>query len=382
MSLVLLVVLLALAAGSIVYCFLVIAAVLRAPRPAGREPSDGGPLPAVSVLKPLRGLDPGLDDNLRSFFRQDYPEFEILFGIDDPGDPALGVVERVRAEFPGVPSRVLITGESPYANPKDFSLETMAKAAAHQILVMSDSDIRVTPDMLRTLAAEMADPAMGCLTCPYRAVPGAGFWSTLEALGMNTEFMAGVLVARMLEGMKFGVGPTMVIRKEALAKIGWFSRVGDSYIDDFLIGRYTAEAGYKTELSGYVIEHRIGAMPFWKNVKHRVMWQRGTRFSRPAGYFGQIFTYPIPIALLLLAAAPAWWPVAAAAGILRVAAAWTVAVVMLGDPLLRRWWILLPVQDLLSFVSWAAAFFGDTIVWRGRRFRLGAEGRLIPGGSK
>ncbi len=195
---------------------------------------------------------------------------------------------------------------------------------------------------------------------------------------MNTEFMSGILVARMLEGMKFGVGPTMVMRKEALEKIGWFSRVGDSYIDDFLLGRYAAEAGYGTELSAHVIEHRIGSEPFWKNVKHRVMWQRGTRFSRPSGYFGQIFTYPIPIALILLAVSPASWPLTATAFVFRYAAAAATAVTVLGDPLfLRRWW-LLPLQDSLAFVSWAAAFFGRTILWRGRRFRLGEEGRLVP----
>jgi len=181
----------------------------------------------------------------------------------------------------------------------------------------------------------------------------------------------------MLEGMKFGVGPTMVMRREALEKIGWFSRVGDSYIDDFLLGRYTAEAGYETELSGYVIEHRIASEPFLKNVKHRVMWQRGTRFSRPAGYFGQLFTYPIPLALLLVVVAPAWWPLAAAAFVTRYAAAYATAVRVLRDRLFPRRWFVLPLQDTLAFLSWAAAFFGRTILWRGRRYKLGEAGRLI-----
>jgi len=368
-------------AGAVVYCVMVMVAARRYLKDRRGTPLNAGgaaALPPFSILKPLRGLDDGLDENLRSFFRQDYPEFEILLGIDEPGDPALAVVERVRKEFPEVPSRVLVTGEGAYANPKDHSLECMAKAAAHELLVMSDSDIRVSPDMLRTFAAEFRPEKMGCITCPYRAVPGKSFWSRLEAIGMNTEFMSGILVARMLEGMKFGVGPTMVMRKEALEKIGWFSRVGDSYIDDFLLGKYTADAGYDTELSAYVIEHRIGGEPFLKNVKHRVMWQRGTRFSRPAGYFGQLFTYPIPIALILLAVSPASWPLAAGAFAFRYAAAIATAVTALRDPLFpSRWW-LLPLQDVLAFLSWAAAFFGNTIIWRGRRFRLGEEGRLIP----
>ncbi len=374
-----LVLLLPLMAGSLVYCVMVMVAARRYLAERRPEPVPPAGLPPFSILKPLRGLDEGLDDNLRSFFRQDYPEFEILFGIDEPGDPALAVVERVRAEFPEIPSRVLITGESPYANPKDYSLESMAKQAANDILVMSDSDIRVTPGMLRIFAAEFAGERVGCITCPYRAVAGASLWTGLEALGMNTEFMPGILVARMLEGMRFGVGPTMVMRKEALARIGWFSRVGDSYIDDFLLGKYTAEAGYETELSGYVIEHRIGSQPFIKNVKHRVMWQRGTRFSRPVGYFGQIFTYTIPIALILVAVAPGWWPLSLAAVAFRYAAAWSTAVPVLNDPLFRRRWWLLPLQDVMAFLSWTAALFGNSIQWRGRKFKLGVEGRLIPG---
>jgi ceramide glucosyltransferase len=155
------------------------------------------------------------------------------------------------------------------------------------------------------------------------------------------------------------------------------SRVGDSYIDDFLIGRYIAEAGYRTDLSAYVIDHRIGSQPFLKNIKHRVMWQRGTRFSRPAGYFGQLFTYPIPLALILLAVAPAWWPAAAAAVLIRYAAATATAVSVLHDPLFPSRWFLLPFQDTLAFLAWAAAFFGNSIQWRGRRYRLGEAGKLI-----
>jgi ceramide glucosyltransferase len=367
----------ALVTGSIVYCAMVVVAVRRYLRE--RRGNGGVPhrLPPISILKPLHGLDDGLDENLRSFFRQDYPEFEVLLGIDHRNDPALPIAERIRAEFPGIPSRIVVAGDSPYCNPKDHSLETMAKAASHEVLVMSDSDIRVTPEMLRTVAGEFADAKTGCITCPYRAVPGPSFWTRLEAIGMNTEFMSGVLVARMLEGMKFGVGPTMVVRKEALEKIGWMSRVGDSYIDDFLIGKYIAEAGYCTDLSAYVIEHRIESLPFWKNIKHRVMWQRGTRFSRPAGYYGQLFTYPIPLALLLLAAAPALWPLAAAAFGMRYAAAAATAGKALHDPLFQSRWFLLPLQDTVAFLSWTAAFFGNSIQWRGRRYRLGEEGKLM-----
>ncbi len=377
MKLVLTGLLAALVTGSIVYCAMVVFAVRRYLRDRRSVPADPPPAPPFSILKPLHGLDDGLDENLRSFFRQDYPEFEVLLGIDHPGDPALPVAERIRAEFPGVPSRIVMAGDSPYSNPKDHCLETMAKLAAHDLLVMSDSDIRVTPGMLRVFAGEFADPNTGCITCPYRAVPGSSFWTRLEAIGMNTEFMSGILVARMLEGMRFGVGPTMVVRKEALEKIGWMSRVGDSYIDDFLIGKYIAEAGYDTELSGYVIEHRIGSQPFLKNIKHRVMWQRGARFSRPAGYFGQLFTYPVPLAALMTGVAPGLWPVGILALVMRYAAAYATALNALHDPLFPRWWFWLPFQDILAFLSWAAALFGNSIQWRGRRYKLGGEGKLI-----
>ena len=173
---------------------------------------------------------------------------------------------------------------------------------------MADSDIRVTPDMLATMAAEFGDPALGLSTCPYRAAPGRSIWSTLEAVGLNTEFIGGVLVARMLDGMKFALGPTITARRETIAKIGGFDAVKDFLAEDFVMGKLAAEHGYGVILSSYVIEHRIGSQGFVANVKHRLRWNRSTRRSRPWGYVGQLFTNPLPLALLLWAAAPEWWP--------------------------------------------------------------------------
>jgi len=367
--------LLALVAGSLVYCVLTVIAALRyrAVRPA--EPAT---LPPISILKPLSGVDDGLEDNLRTFFDQRYPRFEILFAVRSPEDPAIAVVERLRARFPAVPSRLIVTGEPPYPNAKVFSLDRMLAAAGHDLVVMSDSDIRVTPGLLRAVAAEFADPRLGLATCPYRAVPGGSFWSTLEAVGLNTEFLAGVLVARMLDGMKFALGPTIAARRETLLGIGGFDAVKDYLAEDFVMGKLAAERGFGVILSSYVIEHRIGSQPFAANWKHRLRWNRSTRCSRPLGYIGQLFTNPLPLALLLVAARPSLWPILPATALFRAAAAWATAGPVLHDPLTRRLWWLVPLQDLASFCVWIAGFFGNTILWRGRRYHLLRDGRFRP----
>src|SRR6201987_4127978 len=204
--------------GSLVYSVLQIAAALS--YLSVRQPALHSPAEPVSVLKPLSGLDLDLESNLRTFFEQEYPAFEILFAVRSQNDPAVPVVERLRQEYPKIPARLVITGEPPYPNAKVYSLEQMLKAAANDLVVMSDSDIRVTPDMLRKVAAEFQDKHLGVATCPYRAVPGASFWSQLEATGMNTDFWGGALVGRMLEGMHFAVGPTIVARWRGIQSIG------------------------------------------------------------------------------------------------------------------------------------------------------------------
>lgn len=365
--------LLALVAGSLVYCVLTIVA---AARYRAVNPAPARAYSPISILKPLAGVDEGLEENLRTFFEQAYPAFEVLFAVRSDHDPAIAVVERLRAEFPAVPSRLIVTGEPPYPNAKVYSLDRMLAAARHDLIVMSDSDIRVTPEMLAVIAGEFADPNLGMATCPYRAVPGPSLWSTLEAVGLNTEFIGGVLVARMLDGMKFALGPTIAARRETLEAIGGFDAVKDFLAEDFVLGKLAAERGYGVILSSYVIEHRIGAQAFLANMKHRLRWNRSTRRSRPWGYVGQVFTNPLPLALLLCAAAPQWWPALAATTLLRAAAGVATAGFALRDPLARRLWWLVPVQDAMSFLSWLGGFFGDTIVWRGRKYYLRRDGRF------
>lgn len=363
----------ALLAGSIVYCGLIVEAArrYRAARQVGRGEEP------VSILKPLAGLDEGLEENLRSFFEQDYETFELLFAMRTAGDPAYGLVKRLREEYPGVPVKVILTGAPPWPNAKVFSLSLMMEAARHELLIMSDSDIRVTPEMARTIAGEFAaDRRLAVTTCPYRAVAGRSFWSRLEAMGMNTEFWGGVLVARMLEGMRFAVGPTIAARRSAIREVGGWALLREYLAEDFVLGSFAAEKGLGVGLSSYVIEHRIGSESFAKNAAHRIRWNRSTRRSRPAGYVGQVFTNPLPIALVLVAVRPEWWPVLVLVGLVRSWAGWATAEGMLRDPVCRREWYWVPVQDLLSFGFWVVGFFGNTIKWRGSKYRLLADGRF------
>jgi ceramide glucosyltransferase len=249
----------------------------------------------------------------------------------------------------------------------------MMAAAAHDLLVMSDSDIRVTPAMLKTVAAEFQDPQLGVATCPYRAVAGRSFWSRLEATGMNTDFHSGILVARMLEGMRFAVGPTIVARRSVIQDIGGFDRVKDYLAEDFVLGQFAADAGHGVILSSYVIEHHIGAADLRHNVAHRLRWSRSTRRSRPAGYAGQLFTMPFALALILVLWNRAMWPVLGFAFAFRLLAA---RVVSWGVLQAKLNWLLLPLEDVAVFCFWIAGFFGNTIVWRGRRYRLERDGRF------
>lgn len=363
-------ILIALVTGAAIYCLLSIFAALRFIAVREPEPSS---LEPISILKPLSGLDEGLESNLRTCFEQDYPQFEILFAVRDVDDPSIEIVEKLRREYPNVPAHLMITGEPPYPNAKVFSLDRMLALAANDLVVMSDSDIRIDLRLLRTVAAEFQNPEVGVATCPYRAVSGRSFWSRLEAIGMNTDFIGGILVARMLEGMQFAVGPTIAARRNALASIGGFDRLKDYLAEDFVMGKFAAEAGHGVILSSGVVEHHIGSTDFLHNAAHRLRWTRSTRRSRPWGYAGQLFTMPLPLSIALVAADPSYWPLALAVIAGRFAAAFVISKRVLH---VRLNWLLLPVEDLSALCFWVAGFFGKTIVWRGRRYKLHPDGRF------
>ena len=361
--------LLVLLLGSLVYSLLSIVAAYR--YLSVRAPALSSPQP-ISILKPLAGLDLELESNLRTFFQQDYPAFEILFAVHDADDPAVPVIQKLQGEYPNIASKLVVTGLAPYPNAKVFSLKSMLVQAANDLVVMSDSDTRVTPQLLQIVAAEFQDPKLGVATCPYRAVARASLWSRLEATGMNTDFIGGIVVARMMQGMRFAVGPTIAARRSVLHSVG-FDRLKDYLAEDFVLGQFAAEQGHGVILSSYVIEHHIGNATFRQSLTHRLRWVRSTRRSRPAGYFGQLFTMPLPLALLVLAARPAWWPVIPLTMLIRGIAAYVLSARVLRTKLN---WALLPVEDVIAFCTWIAGFFGNTVAWRGRRYRLHRDGRF------
>ncbi|HEX4604825.1 MAG TPA: bacteriohopanetetrol glucosamine biosynthesis glycosyltransferase HpnI, partial [Candidatus Angelobacter sp.] len=360
--------------GALVYCVLVLVATRRflsacLPAPGNKPP--------VSMLKPLCGHDDGLEDNLRSFFVQDYPEFEVLLGVHRLDDPAVPVAEKIMREFSGkVAARLIVTGESPIPNAKAFSLNRLVREARHDLLVMSDSDVRVKPSLLAHLAQEFQEQRIGLISCPYLAVPGQSVWSRLEAIGMNTELLGGVLVARMLEGMRFALGCTVAVRRGVLEDMGGFGYLQEFLAEDFVIGQRAAELGHGVLFSSHVIEHRIGSQAMMHNLGHRLRWARSTRRSRPAGYWGQIFTYPLPWALLLCLVYHAAWPVLLLTLVLRSMAAVATARYVLRDPVIQKQWWLLPLQDVIGFLVWISGFGGDTIVWRDRKCTVLRDGRL------
>ena len=327
----------------------------------------------ISILKPLAGIENSLEQNLRSFFEQQYPDFELLFAVRGSSDPAVGLVERLQAEYPLVASRLIVTGEPPYANAKVFSLSRMTPAATYDVLITSDSDVRASAGFLDRIALEVAEDRYDLASCPYRAVPGSHIWSLLEALGINTEFWGGAFVAKLLEGVRFTVGPTVVARRKVFDAIPW-DNLSPYLAEDFVLGQRAAELGFRVDLSQVVVEHHLSDDSFKQNFSHRLRWARSTRRSRPWGYVGQIFTNPLPLAIVFVALAPKFWLVLVITAFLRALTAYATSGWVLRDPLFRRWWFLIPVQDLLSFVFWWVGFSGNRISWRGRKYRLRADG--------
>jgi ceramide glucosyltransferase len=332
-------------------------------------------LPPVSVLKPVHGLEAQLKENIESFFRQDYPNYEILFAADEANDAALDIVREVSSRYPHIRSRVLITG-TPWPNPVVYSFHCMAEVAAHDILVTTDSDVQVGPRYLREVVPPLLDPQIGMVTCVYRGKNAAGFFSGLTAIGMSVEMTAGVLVANLLEGMKFGLGPTTVVRKDSLAAIGGYSSLKDYIAYDFAIGNLIAKAGYRVILSGHVIDHVVNQKSFRYVWQNQLRWAQTTRYSRPKGHFGSGLIFAMPYGLLGFIAAAGlghWRPGAfllGAAVLNRSIEAWLVGWMVVRDPRVRRAPWLYPLRDLLGFAVWFASYLNLRYVWRDSRFEL------------
>jgi len=369
--------------SSTVYSLLVAVAVLRFRRRVSKVPPASF-RPPVTVLKALHGDEPDLEQNLSSFFVQDYPEYEILFCARHGNDLGLQAARRVAARFPQVKARILTCGEPPWPNARTFSFEIMRREAAHQILVSSDSDVRVGPDYLASVVAPLADPNVGMVTSLYRGVTRHGLWAQLEAMGMSVEMTSGVLVADMVEGMKFALGPSMVMRQSTIEKIGGFEPVAAYYADDFVLGNWTATKAHETVvLSSYIVEHHVLNADFKKSIAHQQGWATSTRFSRPAGHVGEVLTYAVPFGLLALAVLAASCHLVLGLALLaftlldRVLLCLLVAGAVVNDaPALRKAW-LYPLRDFMGFCFWVRSYFGSRRTrYRGELYELLPEGRL------
>ena len=339
--------------------------------------------PPLTLLKPLHGAEPNLEAHLASFFEQDYPMYEILFCARDANDAGLATARHVAAKYPQIPARFFSTGgQPPYINDKVASLEKMEAEAAHEILVVSDSDVRVTPDYLRSVALPFADARVGAVTCPYRGVAAqGGLWARLEAVGMSVEMTAGVLAARSMEGMQFTLGPTMAFRRETIRRMGGFRITADYCSDDFILGNETFKLGETVALSHHAIDHMVLNARFLDSLRHQARWMKSTRFSRPKGHFGTALTFSLPFGLLALASAAAlgapWCGLALFAW--SVATRWALSIAV-GRLVVRdsSWFGLLalyPLRDLMGFGFWAASYTSRRIFWRGHVYEL------LPGGK-
>ncbi len=343
----------------------------------GKEP-DFQPL--ATILKPLCGLDNGAYHNLASFCRQDYPEYQIIFGVRDRSDPSVKVVEQIMRDFPQRDMRLVIDDRLLGASPKVSNLANMEREAKYPFLLISDGDIRVGGDYMKRVMRPMRDPAVGLVTCMHRSL-SKGLAATIEALRISTDFCAGLLVARKLEGVKFALGSTILVRKEAIDKIGGFPAFSDYLVDDFMLGNLVGKAGYTVLLSDHVVEHALTTQNLADLIRREIRWNRGMRVSRPWGYIGLIFTQGIPVSLffLFLAGRSVWgWTVLTATWGARLGMAHIVGFRYLKDRAARKYLWLVPLADLIGFFSWCCSLIGNAVEWRGQRFRLTPLGKLVP----
>jgi len=337
-------------------------------------------LPPVSILKPLKGTDPDIYESFRSHCLQDYPEYEIIFGVGDLDDPAVASVQQLQREFPDHAIQLIVSPNQLGANVKVSNLEQMLAAAHYQHLVVNDSDIRVEPDYLQRIAVPLMDREVGMVTCLYRGVAASTVGSRLEALGISTDFCPGVLVARQLErGLRFGLGSTLAFRRADLERIGGFRPIVDFLADDYELGRRIANLGLQILLSDVVVETHLPPYDLHGFFAHQLRWARGVRDSRTGGYIGLVTTYGLMWALLALISTrmAIWsWIVLGITALLRLGMALVVGKSVLADRRLMRNLWLLPFRDLIAFAVWVASFAGHTVTWRGDRFEL-KNGRLI-----
>jgi ceramide glucosyltransferase len=336
--------------------------------------------PHVSVLKPVHGVDFGSEENFASFIQQNYPNYEILFAVNDESDPAAPLIRRLIASYPRQKIRLVIGAPFLGENRKVNNLALMAREASHEILAITDGDVRVGPDYLRNVVAPFADNATGAVTSVYRGVTQRSFFGELEALGAATDFAAGVLVAERTEGLHFALGASIVTTKSWIQRIGGLEPIAHLLADDYELGNRIAEAGGEVILSSEVVATMYPMQTLQGFWDHQLRWARTVRLCRPVSYIGLIFTHGLPWAALAAMLAPTKLVAAACIAaylLLRLAVAWAVGVRVLGDDTVRRRWWLIPVRDAIHFVIWLASFASNRVTWGDAQFTM-EKGQMIP----
>jgi ceramide glucosyltransferase len=336
----------------------------------------------VSLLKPLCGDDSGLYENLRSFCLQDYGTFQIVFGVADQADPAIPVVRRLMTEFPALDIALAVGGTSRAANLKVANLINMLPQASHDLLAVSDSDMRVPPRYLAAVTAPLADPGIGLVTCLYRGISAGGLWSDLAAMHINQGFLPQAAVGDALGAGGGAFGASLVLRRATLDAIGGFARVADYLADDHALGQAVRSLAQRLLLSPLLVDNLVYEAGPGALFRHELRWASTVRLLAPAGYVGLVISHPLALALLalFLGAPPIW----AISGLILVFLVRWVTVRLNEQALgLRRApAYLLPLRDLLSFVVYIASFFTRNVAWRDHRFQIGRDGRLSPEGDR
>ena len=342
-------------------------------------PADSSTLPPVSILKPLKGVDPEIYESFRSHCLLNYPQYEIIFGVSEAEDPAVAEVRRLQREFPNRAIQLVVCRQKLGTNVKVSNLVQMLSVARFNHLLVNDSDIRVDPNYLRRVMSPLLRPEVGMVTCLYRGVPSSTLGSRLESLGISTDFSGGVLAARRLEkGMRFGLGSTLAFRRADLESVGGFQSLLDYLADDYELGKRIADLGKSVELSEEVVETFLPPYDFRAYFEHQLRWARSVRDSRRWGYVGVLFTFGLPWALLALVASRGalWaWALTIAVSVARIAVALMVGETVLRDQYVRPLLPLVLLRDLSAAAVWMASFASDRIAWRGDYFHL-KDGKL------
>jgi len=341
------------------------------------SPSAARPM---SVLKPIRGADDDTYENLKSFIEQDHPEYEVIFGVADPEDPAAKVVNKLISEFPGRNLRLVSGTAHRTPNRKVGNLMAMYEVASHDTIVVADSDMRVGPDYLGSIAAGFDGDNVGLVTCLYRGAYPENVGAAFEALTIDTDFLPSVTVAKTLEGMSFALGATMAVTRKALESIGGFEALSGYLADDYMLGNMVDGAGYEVALSDYVVDAVCSENSFSHYFSHQLRWGRTYRFCRPKGYFMSVLTKGTAFATLFLIvsgfSAGGW-----ALFLINLALRYIQAVHMesayVKGPGVGAWMWLLPVKDLVSFAIWAMSFTGNDVSWKDERYRIDPDGRMV-----